>query len=274
MIKGDDMKNKQWISLVLITAAIVIAVAGYCCYRLIILEKDQSQQILDLQESISRLSVEVEELSAKDVEWLDDGYNYLAIGNSITLHSIKSFWWNEVGMAASDENHDYFHLVLKYLESKNDNVMGVPYNFSVWETQSHDRDETLEYLDRYLSPDLDLITVQLAENAFDLTTYQEDYVSLLEYIKVKAPNARILVMGDFWSCDNRDELKQNAVKEAQVEYVSLEGITDNEEYYCGLGTIVFDKYGNEHIVEHSGVADHPGDKGMQAIAERIIEVLK
>lgn len=141
------------------------------------------------------------------------GYNYLAIGNSITIHSITSFWWNEVGMAASDEDHDYY-LVLKYLESKKDNVMGVPYNFSVWETQRHDRDETLEYLDHYLSSDLDLITVQLAENASDLATYQEDYVSLLEHIKDKAPNARILVVGDFWSRDNRDELKQNAVLEA------------------------------------------------------------
>ena len=257
-----------------ILAVLILLCGCYCGYRFIKHEKAQSQQLQEMRASISKLSEEVKLLSEEDVEWLDGGYNYLAIGNSITIHSITSFWWNEVGMAASDEDHDYYHLVLKYLESKEDNVMGVPYNFSVWETQSHDRDETLEYLDHYLSPDLDLITVQLAENASDLATYQEDYVSLLEHIKDKAPNARILVVGDFWSRDNRDELKQNAVLEAQVEYISLEGITDNKDYYCGLGTSVYDKDGNEHIVEHSGVANHPGDNGMQAIAERIIEALK
>lgn len=268
------MKKKQWISLAIIGLILFLVTGGYCGYRIIRHEQAQSQQIQSMQESISRLSAEVDDLSAKDVEWLEDGYNYLAIGNSITLHSITSFWWNEIGMAASSEEHDYYHLVLEYLKANNEHVMGVPYNFSVWETQSHDRDETLEYLDHYLSPDLDLVTVQLAENASDLSTYQEDYVSLLNHIKDKAPNARVLVVGDFWSNDNRDVLKQNAVKETGLEYVSLEGITDNKDYYCGLGTTVYDKDGKEHVVEHSGVANHPGDSGMKAIADRMIEVLK
>ncbi|MBE5837170.1 SGNH/GDSL hydrolase family protein [Butyrivibrio sp.] len=128
---------------------------------------------------------------------MDEGYKYLAIGNSITIHSITSFWWNEVGMAVCDAEHDYYHLGLDYLKENNKSVKGVPYNFSVWETQSHDRDETLEYLDHYLSTELDLVTIQLAENASDLTTYQEDYVSLISYVREKAPNARILVIGDF-----------------------------------------------------------------------------
>lgn len=41
-----------------------------------------------------------------------------------------------------------------------------------------------------------------------------------------------------------------------------------------MGTVVFDKDGNEHIIEHDGVAKHPGDKGMDAIASRIFEKLK
>jgi len=100
-------------------------------------------------------------------------------------------------MAVCDAEHDYYHLGLDYLKENNKSVKGVPYNFSVWETQSHDRDETLEYLDHYLSTELDLVTIQLAENASDLTTYQEDYVSLISYVREKAPNARILVIGDF-----------------------------------------------------------------------------
>ena len=238
------------------------------------ISEEYSSTIADMQRDLSNLKVKVEALSAEEIEWLEDGYNYLAIGNSLTLHDITSYWWNENGMAASDKEHDYYHLVLDHLKEKNEKVMGVPYSFIVWETQSHDRDEYLTYLDRLLSPDLDLITIQLAENAFDLTTYLEDYTSLLKYIKKRAPNARILVIGDFWSFENRDELKKAAVQQTELEYISLEGITDNKDYQCGLGSTVYDKDGNAHIVEHSGVALHPGDSGMEAIASRIIDMLQ
>ena len=52
------------------------------------------------------------------------------------------------------------------------------------------------------------------------------------------------------------------------------GIADNEQYYCGLGTTVYDKDGNPHTVKNEGVAMHPGDKGMELIAERIIEAIE
>ena len=232
-----------------------------------------SQETTTPSESENASFSESETTSNPGTVWLKDGFNYLAIGNSITKHGISSYWWNEVGMAASDAGHDYFHLVLKYLEENNDKVKGVSYNFYIWETQSHDRDEALSMLDQYLSPDLDLITVQLGENASNLSTYQNDFLSMLQYLRSKSPDARILVIGDFWINENRDELKKAAVQEAGVEYVSLEGIANIDTYYCGLGTTVYDADGNEHTVEHEGVAKHPGDAGMKAIADRIIEKL-
>lgn len=170
---------------------------GYIGYKFIKHERNQNARIASLEERVSKLSADVSSAKTEDVEWLDDGYNYLAIGNSITLHGTGSYWWNEVGMAASDKDHDYFHIVSAFLGSNNSDFMSVPYNFAVWETQSHDRDETLEYLEHYLDPKLDLITVQLGENVSDLTTYEEDYVSLINYLKEKAPDARILVIEDF-----------------------------------------------------------------------------
>ena len=176
-------------------------------------------------------------------------------------------------MAASDSAHDYFHLVVDFLEKNHEKIMAKATNFAVWEAQGHDRDETLEFLDPYLDSKLSLITIQLAENASDLVTYETDYISLIEYIKNKSPNAKILVVGDFWTRKNRNELKRNAAQKTGVEFVSLDGITDNKEFYCGVGTVVYDDTGKEHIVEHQGVANHPGDKGMKAIAERIIKTL-
>lgn len=40
-------------------------------------------------------------------------FNYLAIGNSITLHEVCDYWWNECGMASTSKNNDYFHRVIK-----------------------------------------------------------------------------------------------------------------------------------------------------------------
>ena len=66
---------------------------------------------------------------------------------------------------------------------------------------------------------------------------------------------------------------KNAALYTNVTFISLYEIKGNPEYQCGLGTIVYDSYGNQHIVEHTGVAEHPGDKGMQYIANQIISEL-
>lgn len=271
--EGGHMKNQK----IFIIAIFALIILSFGCYRFIKHVKNQSQQV---QETNSEFSEETDVLPGENIEWQSNEYNYLAIGNSITWHGIENIWWNEIGMAASDEEHDYFHLVLKYLEENNDFVKGVPYNFCEWETTSHDRAETLEYLDHYLDPELNLVTIQLGENVQlgedenNLKSFQEDYALLINHVKEKAPNARILVIDDFWSDGLRNARKKNAAEETGVEFVSLEGITNNRDYYCGLNTIVYDKNGGEHIVDNDAVANHPGDKGMEAIASRIIEVLK
>ncbi len=256
-----------------VIAICFVGVMGYCGYRFILYEKSLIRQIAEIQVTISNLQSKIKLFTECDVEWNKEGYNYLAIGNSVTVHNTTSYWYNEVGMAASDEEHDYFHIVLNYLKSIKHGAMGVPYNFSIWETLSHDRDETLQYLDHYLSPLLNLVTVQLGENAYDLTTYQEDFVALIEYIKTKAPQARVLIVDDFWSYYNRAEQKYEATNKVNAEFVSLDGIADNKDYFCGMGAVVYDSSKCAHIVNHSGVAKHPGDKGMSAIAARIIDVV-
>ena len=89
-----------------------------------------------------------------------------------------------------------------------------------------------------------------------------------------APDAQILVIGDFWDKGQKDEIKQKASEETGVEFISLDEIKGLEEYQCGMDTTVFDSEGNPHTVEHSGVAKHPSDIGMKWIAEKIIEVVK
>ena len=55
-----------------------------------------------------------------------------------------------------------------------------------------------------------------------------------------------------------DSQKKATALACNVDYVSLEGIKDNKEYFAAMGTVVFDKDGKEHIINHDGVAKHPG----------------
>lgn len=138
---------------------------------------------------------------------------------------------------------------------------------------SHDRAEALTLLDGMLSKEIDLITVQLSENVSDLTTFEADFKELISYIQSKASNAEILVIGDIWDKEIIDKIKIKVCEETEVKFLSLDEIKDLDKFQCGMNTIVFDNDGNPHMVEHEGVAKHPGDIGMKLIADLIVKVV-
>ena len=229
-------------------------------------EKSQQDRIANLEGKVNLLQAES---NKSTVNWNPDDYNYLAIGNSITIHQLNEYWCNECGMAATSADKDFVHIVTSTLDAKS-----YAYNFATWELMGHDRGETLSLLDGLLSADLDLVTIQLSENATDLSTFESDFEELIRYIKKGAPDAQLLVIGDFWDKEQKDEMKQQACEATAVEFISLDEIKGLEEYQRGMDTTVYDSEGGPHTVEHSGVADHPGDLGMKWIADRIIDVVK
>lgn len=172
-------------------------------------------------------------------------------------------------MAASSPEKDYFHLVKTWLDKNYDTVNALAYNFSVWEILHTDRAETLDVLDAYLSSNLNLITIQLGENVSNLDTFESDFEYLLNYVKEKAPDAQILVLGEIMDKSIKDEIKERATEKCGLDFISFDKMQENAAYQCGKGTTVYDKDGNAHIVEHDGVALHPNDKAMKYIADRI-----
>lgn len=232
-----------------------------------------NSDITSLKEQLSSLENQMSTPDNK-VAWGSSTYNYLAIGNSITVHGLTDYWWNNVGMAASRRSEDYVHKLETYLENRYGDVTLNTINLASWEAQSHDRAEFLSPLVPYLDANIDLITIQLGENAHDLETFESDFEYLIRYLQSSCPNAKIIVVGDFWSYENRDSLKETAAQNCDVSYVSLANIKDNPSYQAGLGTTVYDSAGDEHIIGHEGVARHPNDSGMTYIAEAIEKVLE
>ena len=152
-------------------------------------------------------------------------FKYLAIGNSITKHGICSYWWNNCGMSASLQANDYFHIVKRYIASKYKIGKDInAYNFNIWEVQSLDRDETLFFLDEFLDCEMCLVTIQLGENVIDVTTYEYDFISLVNYIKKRCPQCKVFIIGDFWYSKDRGEIKKNIAKECNAIYISLSDI--------------------------------------------------
>lgn len=263
----------------------VIAILGcilviLCCFivgnRFIQHEKAQNEKINQLAENISYLRAELNLMkNPVKVEYSDTAFNYLAIGNSITKHALADYWWSETGMAASSEERDYVHLVASALEKKygGGGVKFYAYNFYIWEVQATDRVETLELIDGYLDERLNLVTIQLGENIDDTSTLRTDLEELIRYIQGKAPEAQIVMIDNFWTDQNISILKEETAKKVGVQFVDLNEIKGLTEFQCGMGTVVYDSNGGQHRVEHNGVAKHPGDKGMEYIANAVISVV-
>lgn len=204
----------------------------------------------------------------------DEEFNYLAIGNSITWHRICDYWWGEYGMAASEPDKDYYHLVCKALEKEHGEINAECYSFIPWETLSTDRAETLVMLDEHLNKNLDLITIQLGENVIEPSSFDTDFSYLLTYIKEKAPNAELIVVGNFWKNDVVENAKVKSAQDANVKYADITEIMEKNEYRNTIGTEVLGDDLQKHSIQNDAVAAHPNDKAMEYIANKIIELVK
>ena len=272
---------KRWKSIGILALAAVLAV---CLIRH---EQKQAQTISSMQEQITSLhqalvtateAIQDVQRTIQDsnvtVAYAEEGYNYLAIGNSVTRHLPNEDWWSDAGMAASTPDHDYFHLVTEAIREAHpdEEVCSFAVNLVQWEHQANDRAETYIHIDPYLSSRLDLVTIQLGENAEDLTTYRQDLSELIRHIRGTSPESRIVVIDDVWYGDAHSSDRRLAAEENGCAFVDLEEIRDNPEYIAGMGQLVYGRNGAEHVIEHEGVAKHPNDLGMEAIAEGILNV--
>lgn len=228
------------------------------------------------QQAIDRLGVRVAALEQSESgtafkQACGDGFDYLAIGNSITKHGLADYWWGEWGMAASEEQRDYVHLVSSALETEHGSINAAAMNFSQYEILAHDREQALSLIEPYLNEGIDLVTVQMGENVADDSTWQQDFRQLLARVKAAAPDARVLVIGVSWPDEAVETAERSAAEETNCAYIDLSSIRNEPWYQCGRSATVYGADGQTHMVEHDGVAKHPGDDGMRAIADLVLE---
>ena len=194
----------------------------------------------------------------------------LFLGNSITLHGAKASigWTNTCGMAASAPEKDYVHIVTRAIGTTTGTApITMVQNISDFEKRYETYD--LAQLKKALDFNADTIIVAIGENVLALASeeakakFKASVLKLLTALK-GSNNPTILVRSSFWQNKAKDETLKQACEEAGGVFVDISGLSKDESYFAR----------SERSYAHSGVAAHPGDKGMQAIADALLAALK
>lgn len=206
----------------------------------------------------------------------DGTYNYIALGNSVTCSKVSDgLWWGDWGMAATSADRDYVHLLSKWLRKQFAKPIDTMIlNLKKWEV-AKERDKILKKYGSYLNEDTDLVTIQTGENITDhKETLDADYLNLVKFIQEKAPNARILMLGELlWPTEDIEAAKKAACEAQGIVFVDVEEFLRKYEevYRSSIGAKVSGEDGKQHEITDEVVAAHPNDKGMACIARLLKE---
>ena len=194
------------------------------------------------------------------------GKRIMFAGNSITLHGIKEDigWYNEWGMAASKRENDYVHRLISKVNEIDEDAAYCICQVAEWERNYKNGSETYEYYKDVQEFGADIIIGRFIENCrkedFDEDVFGREYVSFINWLNMSG-NADIIITTGFWKHPGDEKLIEIAHKFNYPVVVLGDLGADDAMMARGL-------------FEHGGVSIHPGDKGMEAISERIWQELR
>lgn len=198
----------------------------------------------------------------------------LCIGNSILNHgpSDSIGWSGSWGMAASSADKDYYHLLQgKVADAGYTNVSWSSTGLATFE-RTIDTRVDYDYASEIaaqLAPSVDkakpdVVIFQIGENVSSPHTtdsYENALTMLAAYCKKVNPDVEVIFCKPFWGGTSKCDGAQNAALHLGYTYADLSQFNTADNKALGL-------------FEHSGVASHPGDLGMENIAEEIFGQLE
>ncbi len=193
---------------------------------------------------------------------IDGSPRIMIVGNSITRHAPSSSigWSGNYGMAASSIENDFVHILIKRVRETHPNAVFCVVQAAGWERGYANDDIFNGYS---AAPDFapDVVIYRLGENVtsdyFAANEMEPALHSFLRYLTQRSNDAEYIFTTNFWVNENVDNVTRNVAK--------IYGKTAIELGMYGAD----DQYKAKGLFEHSGVANHPGDKGMLAIADAI-----
>jgi hypothetical protein len=168
-------------------------------------------------------------------------------------------------MAASSIEKDYVHLLIKkFAEIDGAEPESLIMNIADFEREYATYNIT-ENFKNLVDFNADIIILAIGENVSDLATDHDktafgDAISeLLELLKKNDNSPALFVRSCFWSNPTKDAILQQTSINAGGIFVDISNLDKNEANYAR----------SERDYDHGGVAAHPGDAGMVAIADAI-----
>ena len=194
----------------------------------------------------------------------------LFLGNSITLHGPKPDigWTGNWGMAASSEDKDYVHLVASAIarhtgstpQIKVSNIADFERNYATYDVAGQLKD--------LFAFDPDLVVLAIGENVPGLGSaeakaqFKAGVMRILGCALAKR-HPLVVVRSCFWADAAKDQALQQACQEAGGMFVNA----------GPLGGEAANAARSERPFKHEGVASHPGDRGMKALAAAIVQAV-
>ena len=195
------------------------------------------------------------------------GVRVMFVGNSITLHgAAPDIGWNHRwGMAASAKDRDYVHRLMAKIDTVREDAAYCICQVASWERGYKDGTEKMYPLfESARAFRADILVLRFIENCpmdgFDGEMFQAELGKLRAYLN-PAGTTKIVITTGFWHHCGDEAIRQFA----QARGIPLAELGDLGEK---------DEMKAIGLFEHEGVANHPGDLGMQKIAGRIYEKLE
>lgn len=137
------------------------------------------------------------------------------------------------GMAASDEEHDYYYLINNYIKSLNSNYTAQKKQGGVLEslTDSNNIDTTINELLGDLSEDVELIVIQLGDNVNTPeknAIFPESSLKFCQAIRNKCSKARVVWMGMWYSSSEKYENIENACLNTGCHFINFKDLVGSD----------------------------------------------
>ena len=185
----------------------------------------------------------------------------LVVGNSITRHGpLKEIGWeNDWGMAASAPEKDFVHRLYAKLQQSGQDVYMRIRQCAFWE-RNYRKEDILTHYEEEKAFGADVVVFRLGENVVeeDKPYFKEALRAFISHI---CPSTgKTIFTTCFWKNEIIDEAVLAVAKERGE--VCLDGYFAKDDVNMALNQF-----------EHRGVAMHPSDEGMEAIAECIFKAV-
>lgn len=191
----------------------------------------------------------------------------LFLGNSITRHGPKPDieWHGDWGMAATSAERDYVHLVVAAITGRTGKPPEILVRNIADFERAYDAYDVEAKLKDAFAFDADLVVLAIGENvpAFksdaEADRFEAGVARILAGVRAHR-RPLIIVRSGFWPEQTRDARLRKASDAAGARFVDI----------SALGRDPSNAARSERPYKHAGVGNHPGDRGMKAIADAIV----